>query len=80
MNPGQRGLSQAVRYFKGRLSKWWRVNGDGQSLWQRSYFDHRIRSSESFHEKCAYVIENPVRAGLVKDASEYPWSGSFAQR
>ena len=80
VNPGPTGLPEAVRRLKGRLSVWWREAGDGQSLWQSSYFDHRIRSSESFNEKCAYVLQNPVRAGLVKTDSEYPWTGSFAVR
>jgi putative transposase len=80
VNPGTNGLSHAVRLFKGRIAAWWRQNGDGSPLWQASYFDHRIRSSESFMEKCEYALQNPVRAGLVARPEDYPWSGSFAQR
>ena len=43
--------------------------------WQRDFFDHRLRSDESFDEKAAYIAENPVRAGLCKTAEawSYVW-------
>lgn len=43
--------------------------------WQRDFFEHRIRSTEEFFEKSAYIRENPVRAGLVASAKEwlYVW-------
>ncbi len=42
--------------------------------WQRDFFDHRLRSEESFEEKAAYICDNPVRAGLVKAAGEWPYT------
>ena len=44
-------------------------------LWQREFFDHLIRSGESYSEKWEYVRQNPVRAGLVGDADEWSFSG-----
>ena len=78
VNPGRNGLSSAVRLFKGRLTPWWRECGDRLPLWQNGYFDHRLRSGESFSEKCRYVMQNPVRAGLVAKDSDWPWTGSLA--
>jgi REP element-mobilizing transposase RayT len=80
VNPGAAGLSEAVRRFKGRISSWWRQNGDGQSLWQKGYFDHLIRSIAQFQDKCAYINQNPVRAGLVAKVENYQWSGSLVRR
>jgi len=37
-------------------------------LWQPGFFDHILRSDESYAEKWKYVRENPVRAGLVETA------------
>ena len=42
--------------------------------WQRDFFEHRLRHDESFQEKCRYVLENPVRAGLVKDWRDWPFT------
>ena len=33
---------------------------------QRDFFDHRLRSDESFGQKVEYIRYNPVRAGLVQ--------------
>lgn len=40
--------------------------------WQRDFFDHRLRREESVREKADYLLQNPVRAGLVKDWSQWP--------
>jgi putative transposase len=42
--------------------------------WQRDFFEHRLRKEESFDEKTRYVLENPVRAGLVQDWREWPYT------
>jgi putative transposase len=47
-----------------------------QAVWQEESFDHVLRSSESLDAKVAYVLENPVRAGLARVPGEYPWKWS----
>ncbi|MGA8273688.1 MAG: transposase [Candidatus Sulfotelmatobacter sp.] len=42
-------------------------------VWQAESFDHVVRSSENLDAKVAYLIENPVRAGLVGELTDYPW-------
>ena len=42
-------------------------------LWQPESFDHVLRSSESLDRKVRYLLENPVRAGLVCHWKDYPW-------
>ncbi len=46
-------------------------------LWQREFFDHILRSSESYAEKWNYVFNNPVRAELVASADEWPYAGEI---
>lgn len=46
-------------------------------LWQREFFDQMLRSSESYSEKWNYVFENPVRAGLVTRAEDWPYAGEI---
>ncbi len=41
--------------------------------WQRDFFDHRLRNDESFEEKAAYILNNPVRAGLVARVEDWPY-------
>lgn len=69
-------LVDFVRLFKGRLTPIARQLQPAQPLWQRSFHDHGLRREESIEHVAQYVFENPVRAGLVACAQEYPWSGS----
>ena len=46
-------------------------------FWQRDFFDHLIRSEESYSEKWNYVKENPVRQNLVEYAEQWEFTGSI---
>ncbi len=45
--------------------------------WQDEFFDHVLRSPESYAEKLEYVYLNPVRAGLVTDPADWPYQGEI---
>jgi hypothetical protein len=45
--------------------------------WQTDHWDTRLRSGESYDAKWEYVRNNPVRAGLVKTADEWPYQGEL---
>jgi putative transposase len=45
-------------------------------LWQEGYYDRLLRDNESTFDVVSYIVMNPVRAGLARTASEYPYSGS----
>ncbi len=42
-------------------------------LWQRDFFDHRIRARESLREKWDYICLNPVRKGLARSPDDWPY-------
>jgi len=42
-------------------------------VWQEESFDHVLRSSESLDAKIDYVLQNPVRNGLVRNSQDYRW-------
>jgi REP element-mobilizing transposase RayT len=41
--------------------------------WQRDFFEHRLRDEESLREKADYILQNPVRDGLVPRAEDWPY-------
>jgi REP element-mobilizing transposase RayT len=43
------------------------------AVWQEESFDRVLRSSESLDAKVDYVLQNPVRKGLVDDWRKYRW-------
>lgn len=54
-----------------------RVLGLPNRIWQEEFFDHVLRSNESYAQKWDYVRENPTRAGLVANADDWPWQGEI---
>ncbi|HEV8618980.1 MAG TPA: transposase [Candidatus Udaeobacter sp.] len=46
-------------------------------LWQPGFFDHILRSDESYAEKWNYVRDNPIRAGLVEMVDDWPYQGEI---
>ena len=55
------------------------ATGGRGGLWQRGFFDHLIRNSESYAQKWDYVRENPVRAGLVSRDEDWPFQGEIVE-
>jgi REP element-mobilizing transposase RayT len=48
----------------------------GKPIWQRESYDHWARDGRQFERIVGYIENNPVKAGLVAEASEYPWSSA----
>jgi len=42
-------------------------------VWQTESFDRVLRKSEKLDEKVRYILDNPVRKGLVSSWGEYRW-------
>jgi len=66
-----------VRLVKGRATPVARQIDRSQRLWQKSFWDHGLRKEESVYSVATYIWENPIRRGLVEEASDYEWSGSL---
>lgn len=49
------------------------------SFWQPGFNDHLLRSDESYTQKWEYVFQNPVRAGLVSRAEDWPYAGEIVR-
>jgi putative transposase len=45
-------------------------------LWERYGYERVLRKDEDAIGVARYILENPVRAGLVAAAQDYPFSGS----
>jgi hypothetical protein len=53
-----------------RINKLLRISGP---VWEEESFDHVLRSDESLKDKCEYIQQNPVKAGLVTKPQDYRW-------
>jgi REP element-mobilizing transposase RayT len=77
--PESISVSSWLKSFKNTISKTLTNATFGGPHWQKGFFDHVIRSEESYEQKWLYVRENPVRAGLVVTAEEWPYAGEISQ-
>jgi len=48
----------------------------GEPFWQKESYDHWVRNPSEFEKIRAYIENNPVKAGLVQNPGEYPWSSA----
>ncbi len=75
--PGPLQLSDWMKSLKNALSKTLRAMGKPAPHWQDGFFDHVLRSSESYEHKWLYVRENPVRVGLVERPKDWLYQGEI---
>ena len=58
-------LSRFIGAWRSAVSRRLRACGLEGPLWQRGFFDHVLRSGESYSEKWEYTRSNPERAGVA---------------
>ncbi len=64
-----------INRFKGRSTRiGWKYGIEG-SLWQRGSYDHILRREENLAEISQYIVNNPLRRGIVEKWEDYPFSG-----
>jgi len=66
----------AVVSYKQKTGFWMSVNEVGIS-WQKDFYDHIIRRHEDIATQVRYILDNPVRKGLVSLWHDYPFKGSI---
>jgi REP element-mobilizing transposase RayT len=68
--------------FTGRRISEWRQRHRSKPpgpAWHREYYDRYIRDEAHFRNVVAYIHQNPVKAGLVSEATQWEWSSAFRQ-
>jgi putative transposase len=63
---------QAVKISVARRAMSYRAKRD-VAFWQKRYYDHNVRTHESFVE-LRYIHRNPVKRGLVEKPEDWKWS------
>lgn len=67
-------ISTTMQRVKGVAARETKRHVDiGSPLWAKGFHDHALRREESLTAAARYIINNPVRAGLVDDPMNYPY-------
>ena len=70
-------MSQFMRRFTGEHAQKWqttRASTGSGAVYQGRYKAIPVQTGRYFYNVCRYVQRNPIRAGLVKRAEDWPWS------
>jgi len=82
MTTGTRNESdiwKVVVSYKQKTGFWMSTNKPGMR-WQKDFYDHIIRVNRDVATQIRYILDNPVRKGLVSSWEEYPFKGSIGCR
>ncbi|HTO86261.1 MAG TPA: transposase [Thermoanaerobaculia bacterium] len=74
---GGAALRPTVTAWKTLCSRARRQRGSWVPFWQQGYAERAVAGPEALRTAARYVLEKPVRAGLVSDFRDYPLCGTL---
>jgi REP element-mobilizing transposase RayT len=74
ISPRGANLSGTLSAWKSYTGHLLRKKGLDGSCWQRGFYDHALRKEEDVQRAADYIVNNPVRKGLVENWRDYPFS------
>jgi REP element-mobilizing transposase RayT len=66
-----------LRQFKSFTTRQHQLRTGEADFWQRSAHDHVCRTEKTAENVLTYIVNNPVRAGLVDCWQDWPWTKVF---
>ncbi len=57
-----------------------RTDKQEQAIWQRRFWEHRIRDERDFANHVQYIHYNPVKHGYVQQPEDWPYSSIHRRR
>ena len=73
-------LSRGMHWLNGRYAQWFNtVHGRVGHVFQNRFGAYVIDTDAHFERACAYIEDNPVRAGLCANPEDWPWSSAHAR-
>jgi putative transposase len=75
---GEMTIEKAMQLIKGRFSHRLSHEIDYKGeVWQRGFTEEQVLNKETFEAHRAYIAGNPIKAGLVASAEEFPFCFAF---
>jgi REP element-mobilizing transposase RayT len=68
-------VTDTLRLLKGSTARYCnQVLGRDGAFWQHESYDHYVRDEEELERIVRYILNNPVKAGLVDDWNKWPFT------
>jgi putative transposase len=74
-NNSNSNLKKCLEMFKQKSGYYFSRNTQ-DIRWQKDYYDHILRSEENLEIHLRYILNNPIRAGIIDYWKRYPYKGS----
>jgi putative transposase len=76
------GISNKSDVWKATVSfkqktGFWLSSNKPEIKWQKDFYDHVIRADAKLGTHIRYILDNPVRKGLITTWQEHPYKGSI---
>lgn len=71
-HPPLAAIMKSLKGYTARQAN--RVLGQEGTFWETESYDHVVRDAEEFERIVKYILDNPVKAGLVKDWRQWRWN------
>ncbi len=68
-------LTDLLKRIKGRTARYCnQALGRTGAFWQHESYDHVVRNAREYERIVAYIVKNPIKAGLVDDWEKWPFT------
>jgi putative transposase len=71
ISPKEGNLPDSISRWKSYTANRIKKLGHTSRCWQPSFYDHALRKEEEINSTAEYIVNNPVRAGLVNRCQDY---------
>ncbi len=71
---GESTLADVMHTLKSYSANGLALAGVETPVWQEGYYDHGLRDDEDYRVRVQYVVQNPLRAGLVQRVEDFPYT------
>lgn len=69
-------FKQVSGYWLAKHSLFGRCGFQPAIKWQKDFYDHILKKDEDVKKHVLYILNNPVRKGIVENWKDYPYKGS----
>jgi len=70
-------LSSVMQRFGSFTSRQIHEQLELAGTWMAGFHEHALRAETEMADIVGYIVQNPVKAGLVADAEAWPWSSAY---
>lgn len=72
ISPTMASIMQSIKGYTAREAN--KILGRKGRFWQAESYDHEVRNESEFSRIVTYILNNPVKAGLVTEWSQWKWN------